>query len=188
MLAGMAFTGSQANHRLRVGVPATNRVGVCNLTTAALSGVSATAVGVPANVQVTVDVPSDLAGSATNGLTYTVTATSGTPAQGQFTLRLTSAEGASAELAVSVQIVPPVPQLVASPASLQRAMLRGGQTLVEVELANVGGAPANDIRVMIPPTSWLALGSTARIASLGMDETHVVTLVLTPAADLPFGP
>lgn len=188
MLVGMDFTESEATHRLRVGVPITNRIEVRNLTTAALSGLGAFVSGAAAHLHVEVSVPQTLEGSATNELTYTVTALSETPASDQFSIHLTSAEGASANFAVNVDIAPPRPKLVANPASLRRSMLRGDQTLVEVELANIGGAPASDILVWLPPAPWLALVSTQRIASLGMDETNTVTLALTPPADLPLQP
>ena len=58
------------------------------------------------------------------------------------------------------------PRLVASTPSLKGAMVRGGQSMVEVTLTNEGGAATGDIKVLLPDAPWLSLASPTTIESL----------------------
>ncbi len=189
-IVGIGFGTNEVAHRLIVGVPLTNCVELRNLTGVPLSGLAATLVDAPANVTFTNvtfqgSPPGTLAGNGTNTLSYVLKATGPSPASASCRLRVTSAEGATNDLPLTIEIAPPVPQLAAAPASLRAAMLRGGQTLVEVQLSNTGGAPAHDVQVLIPSEPWLSLVSAGRIASLGAGETRAVMLALRPGDDVP---
>jgi N-acetylneuraminic acid mutarotase len=183
-IVGIGFSTNEVAHRLVSGVWVTNHVELRNLTGVPLSGIAVNLVDAPTNVTFQYTTPATLPGYGTNTLTYVLKSTAG-GADPTCWLRVTSAEGATNYLPVVLEFVPPFPQLVASPASLQRTMVRGDQTLVEVQLANAGGAPAHDIQVLIPSAPWFSLVSAQRIASLGVGETNTVILALTPAPDLP---
>ena len=186
-LAGMSLGGSGASHRLKVGVPVTNRIELRNLTGVALSGLAATVTGAPANVNVQVETPAMLEGGATNNLAYTLTASGASPAQSRFTIQVVSAAGLTNIFTVDVTVAPPAPQLVATPVSLAGPMLRGTQRLVSFRVANVGGAASGELEVLVPAVDWLALVSPSRVPSLAPDESTEISLLLTPASALTLG-
>jgi hypothetical protein len=103
------------------------------------------------------------------------------------TIRIRSAEGAESILTTRVRQEIRVPRLVATPGSLNTAMVRGRQTPVAFQLRNNGGIESGPVRVDLPPAPWLALSSPALIPSLPPGSNTVVTLLLTPSIDLPLG-
>jgi subtilase family serine protease len=157
-----------------------------NLGDAPLAGLTVTPVSVPANLNV-------LATLATNTLpangavsaSYGIAVTASEPASGEFTLRVTSAEGVTVDLPVNVTIRPLQAQLVALPASLEAGMLVGGQKLVAFEVVNQGGATSGPVQVVLPQVPWLTVADANPLPPLAPGETNVVTLQLTPPANLP---
>ena len=186
-IVGLGFGIEELSRRLIVGMPVTNHIELRNLTGVPLTDLSASVVGAPPNVIIQIEGPDSLAAYETNMLTCILQATGPTPAHSECQLQVTSAEGAVNGLPLTIDVTPPVPHLVATPASLQRTMVRGDQTFVEVQLANMGGASAHDVQVLIPSAPWLSLASAQRLVSLGVGETTIVTLALRPAPDLPLG-
>lgn len=157
-----------------------------NLGDAPLAGLTVTPVGVPANLNV-------LATLATNTLpangavsaSYGIAVTASEPTSGEFVLRVTSAEGLTVDLPVNVIIRMPQAQLVAQPANLEAGMLVGGQKLVPFEVINQGGATSGPVQVVLPQVPWLTVADVNPLPPLAPGETNVVTLQLTPPADLP---
>ena len=188
-LVGMSLSTQNANPLLIVGVPQTNTITLSNLTSLELSGITTTVLGQPGDVNVQVTAPATLAGNATAQASVVLQATDTTPNQAQFTIQFTSAQGTTNSFTVNASMTTLAPQLVATPAtSLNGVMVGGGQTLVSFSLANVGGAASGPVEVLLPAAPWLSLVTPASIASLAPGASNVITLALTPAANLALGP
>ena len=182
---GAQFEQSQANYRIVADTPFTASASLENLTDTDLTGFSASVESLPDNWDVQVSVPTDLAGSATNTIDYTITApTDSLITQDRFNINLTSAEGVTAILPVNVNLERIVPRLTADVGRLTSGMLRGSQTTVEVELTNEGGASAENIQVLLPDAPWLSLATTDTIESLDPGASTNVSFLLTPDENL----
>src|SRR5688500_14775540 len=157
-----------------------------NLSREPLTGVSVASVNLPESVSVTVSTTNILAGAGTNLVSFSFTTTLTNSENFECILRVTSAEGAVAEVAVNVEVRPLRPQLVANLGSLVRGMVRGVQSVVAFEVSNLGGSPSGDLQVLLPENvSWMTLASSANILSLAPGAKTVVTLRLSPASDQP---
>ncbi|MDB6065752.1 MAG: delta-60 repeat domain protein [Pedosphaera sp.] len=187
-LAAMSLSSSSLSPRLIAGVPQTNMITLSNLTGAALSGITATVVGQPADVSVQVTAPSSLGGNASGQASLVLQGTGNSQGQVQFAIQFTSAEGTTNTLTLNMSTTTLVPQLVATPLSLNNAMVGGSQTLVSFSVANTGGAASGPMEVLLPSAPWLSLVTPGSIASLAPGASNQVTLALTPATTLPLGP
>jgi len=81
---GLSATPASATTTFTVGLPQTNTITLSNLTSVALSGLTASVVGAPANLSLQISVPGNLPGNGTVQATYIVQATGGTPNQASF--------------------------------------------------------------------------------------------------------
>jgi hypothetical protein len=170
------------------GKSATNTTIVENLSDLSLSGLSAEVLNGPTNL--TLDIQfgaTTLAGNGTISLKLIVTAPPGSGGGGVFHVRLSSAEGASAEFDLPVFVESLVPRLTVSPLSLSAGMRRGSQTSVELSVTNNGGAASGPVSTLLPALPWISVSTGAQIASLAPGEGALITLLLTPPADLPLG-
>jgi CARDB/Domain of unknown function DUF11 len=161
---------------------------VNNMSEVALAGLTAEVVTNHPSLNVTASLGTNrLAGDGSITLAVAVTALNTSAEQSTVQIRVTSQEGASADLWFPVRQSLLLPQLAAAPGSLNATMLRGGQTPVAFTVANSGGADTGPLGVLLPQAPWLSLASPALLASLPPGSNAVVTLLLTPPADLPFG-
>ena len=187
-LVGMNVGAGIVSASLTPGVSITNTIVLSNLTSVALTGVSASILGSPADVQVQASTPATLAGNGTNLLSVVMLAPANAGAQDVFEVQLTTAQGTTNLLPVVATIVPTTPNLVATPSSLHAAMLQGGQTLVSFTVANMGGSASGPVEVLLPQAPWLSLVTAQPMPSLAPGQSNLVTVALTPAANLPLGP
>ena len=186
-LLGMRFTASVPSYSMTPGQSVTGEITLQNLSEVPLNGFSAVLLpDVSAFVSLSIELTNKLAGSTSEKMGFTLKAAEVDSAvRGSFTLRVTSNEGAAADLAFNVSIAPLTPQLVATPSALSSGMNRGHQTFVEFDVVNKGGVASGEIEVRLPDVKWLALASPSVIASLAPGESNRVVLVLNPPADLP---
>ncbi len=188
-LYGMQCKPSQVSEQLTPGdLPETREVTLRNLGDTPLTGLATSVEGAAANLSVQVNAPAGLATLGTAPLRYTVVAQDATVQQSSFVIRVNSAQGASATLTVDVRVSPMVPHLVATPTALSAGMLRGVQTLVELEILNDGGVTSEAVQVQIPSVPWLSLGTPSTMEGLPPGGRASVVLILNPAVDLPLGP
>ncbi len=187
------FTTESVSHQVIADTPFSNTVSLENLTDTPLTEFTAEVEGAPENWDIQVNVPDTLALDSASEVIYTISAPNESLiTEDTFKIKLTSSEGVTAELPVTVNLERIVPRLVAtvgetsldSNSPLQSGMLRGEQTAVEVTISNEGGATAENIDVLLPDAPWLSLASTDTIESLAPEESTNVTLLLTPEADL----
>jgi hypothetical protein len=173
---------------LTAGASATNTARVDNLSDVALSGLTVTVVTNQPNLVVSASLDTNsLAGFASANLTVSVKALDASIFQSPVVLHVASAEGAAADMTFLVRVESPAPKLVLNPGSLQGAMLRGSQKPLAFTVANQGGAPTGPLQVVLPTVPWLSLASANLIPPLAPGSNSTVTILLTPAADLPLG-
>jgi hypothetical protein len=163
-----------------VGAPQTNTLLLNNLTAVPLTGITATVLSAPANVNVQVSVPSVLTSNGAVQTTYVIEATSTSQTQVAFSIKYTSAQGATVTLPFTATVSPPTAQLATTPASLVGAMIDGTQTLVSFTLTNFGGAPTGPIQVNLPAAPWLTLATAQPIPSLATNQGGTIMLSLMP--------
>ena len=104
-IIGMNLSAQSQLPQLVVGVPQTNTLLLNNLTSVPLTGITATVLGAPSDVNVQVSVPASLPGNGSAQTTFILEATGTTPAQSQFSIQFNSAQGASVTLPFSATIV-----------------------------------------------------------------------------------
>lgn len=187
-LIGMRADPAQTSFRVVEEGAATGRVRLINLSPVALTGLRVEVLEKPANltVQTSLGAPT-LPGLTEVPLDYTVAAADASIPGGLVKLRVSSAEGAAVELLWGVTVEALRPRLVARPAALQAGVLRGRPRTLEFSVANEGGRETGPIHVALPNVPWISLTTANPMPSLQPGESNVVSLLLTPPADLPLG-
>jgi hypothetical protein len=179
-IIGMNLSAQSESPQLVVDAPQTNTLLLNNLTAVPLTGITATVLSAPANVNVQVSVPSVLPGNGAVQTTYIIEATSTSQRQVTFSIQYTSAQGATVTLPFTATVSPPTAQLATTPASLVAAMINGTQTLVSFTLTNFGGAPSGPIQVNLPAAPWLSVVTAQPISSLPTNQGGQIMLSLMP--------
>jgi|GEM_PF-1647902 len=164
-------------------------VSLQNLSEVPISGLTASLSGVAANLSASATFSTNyLAGQGAVTLNVVVAASDSSIRQSAFTVQLTSNEGVTLSLPVNVAVTPLVAQLSTAPARLSASMLRGAQTILQFEVVNLGGAASGPLTVSPPAVPWFSVASTNPLPSLNPGQSNMVTLVLTPDANLALGP
>ncbi|HTD66094.1 MAG TPA: CARDB domain-containing protein, partial [Candidatus Limnocylindria bacterium] len=159
-----------------------------NLSDVPLTALTAVVVTNQPNLTVNVSLSTNtLAGFSNAALVFSITAANAVIYQSPVVLRVTSAEGAVAEVIITVRVEALLPRLVVTPGSLLAAMLRGGQTSVPFTIANQGGLATGPLEILLPNEPWLSLASPANMPPLPPGTNTSATLLLTPATNLPLG-
>ena len=188
-ILGMASSPTALSLSVVEGSKVSGSVNVANLSEVPLTGLTANIVGLVANLSASVTPgASSLAGQGTVALSYVVSASDASISRSSFTVHLASAEGVALDLPVAVAVQPLLPRLAAAPSQLAATMLRGSQVIVQFDVLNLGGAASGPLTVNVPAVPWLSVASTNPLPSLSPGNSNLVTLVLTPAADLALGP
>lgn len=142
-------------------------------------------IGAPTGLDLSHNLPETLPAQSDLELTVTLTAAPGFFQSGTVILRITSAEGVTVDIPVSVRVNELRPRLVTEPESLACSVLRGSQKTPEFTLRNDGGAPTGPIHVSLPPVPWIKLATSSPLPSLAPGESATLSLTLTPALDVP---
>jgi subtilase family serine protease len=186
-LLGMKAEPSPATIQVVEGASATQTIQIANLGDVPLNGLIVTASSnlpnVPnANVTADLDDASTLPALGSRTLTLTVRANDASYISGTVLLQVSTVEGATLTIPVSVQVVDLKPRLVATPGSLVAAMKPGVQTTIELQLRNDGGEATGPLDVQLPPLPWLSATAT-RLDSLAPGEATSLMIVLKPTVD-----
>jgi hypothetical protein len=184
-LLGMEFAPAELAFDVRALGSATNPVVLRNLSEVSLGGLTVVAEDLPPTLTLNFTPPTSLAGNAEVPLDVELISTAEESISGVVTVRVLSTEGAVATLRLQVQTRSLAPMLAVVPDSLTAAMLRGDQTVVSFTVQNNGGRPTGPLNVLLPALPWLASATTSPLPSLAPGETANVSLLLTPAADVP---
>lgn len=153
-----------------------------------LSGVVASVTGAPSGVTIVPTVAANIAGQSAATLTLNVSAEPGTTGTSFPTVQVTTAQGATANVTLALELAPPAAQLVSDRSPVSETMVRGRVTPVRVTLRNVGGRPSGPVSVAVSAAPWLSQVSPSVLPSLEANGTVDVNLALAPALDLPLGP
>lgn len=185
-LIGLRFDPANLSVTLVEGNTGLATAALRNLSDIPLSGLAASVVENPVGLAVAAQLgSSSLPGLGEAGLTLQFGTAPATPNSARVVIRVTSNEGAQADLPVEIVLEPLKPRLVADPSSLSRGMLRGQQTSYEFEVVNRGGAPSGPVTLLLPDFPWLRVASENPLPSLPPGGSGRVALLLSPAADLP---
>ncbi|WP_165235209.1 Ig-like domain-containing protein, partial [Aquisphaera insulae] len=184
VLLGLKAEPTGASLTVIDGASNSGQIAVRNLADVPLSGLSVQVLNAPADLTVTASLSGGSLGAlATTSLIYQVATASTDLHQADLTLRITSAEGATLDVPLHVEVLQLHSKLTAGVPSLVASAVRGGQRVVEFRVTNEGGASSGAITVDLPALSWLSLSTPATLPALAPGESAAVTLVLTPAAD-----
>lgn len=158
-----------------------------NLGDVALTGLITTVVGAPAGVNVQAVPPASLApfGHGTLSLGFSLTQETDTTAE--FSVRVSSTQGAVADVFVSLTGRSKRPSLVVSPAVLEAGAVRGGQQFVQFSIANLGGGASDPVQIILPEVPFLHVATPMPAPGLAPGATNVITLQLLPTADTALG-
>jgi uncharacterized repeat protein (TIGR01451 family) len=159
-----------------------------NLSEVPLTGLNVQVVTNHPSLSVTANLSTNsLDGNGEITLAFGITALNTSAAESGVVLQVTSQEGVTNTLSFRVRQQLLLPQLVATPGSLNGAMLRGGQTLATFTLANIGGAETGPLNLLAPNLPWISISSPSQLATLAPGSNTLVTVLFTPPADLPLG-
>ena len=111
-----------------------------------------------------------------------------------FIITVESVEGVRVFLSVNLKIKQILPDLIVSPSSINRRVIRGTFRNLDFNVTNVGTIPAHMVRAVLPMTEYLSLvsfGSSLQQAegelSLGSGESAILSILATIPADQPLG-
>ncbi|MBI3851080.1 MAG: hypothetical protein HY298_12505 [Verrucomicrobia bacterium] len=186
-LLGMRFEPPNPSVTMAALSTVSNQVAVVNLSDMPITGLSASAIGLPPSLSATIDVSNALPGSASIPLSYTIQSLTDGGLVGTFLIRVTGAGGVVADLPVNLNVRALQARLVVYPGQLSAGMLRGAQTLIAFDVVNEGGKTSGPVQVHLPDVPWMSVASPQPLPSLAPGETNRVTLQLAPAVDFPLG-
>lgn len=187
VLVGMRMDPRQAQYNLIPYTKVEASFALINMGDTELTGITAKAIGAPANLQVAANAPTALSAEGRGDVAFSLNALDNSTPTAAMQLQISSAEGAVVTIPIEVAIAPGSPRLTANPGSLQTGMLRGAKTLVECEIVNTGGAVAKNVQVMLPQASWLALVTSPRMGDIAPGESGKIVLALTPSSTQKLG-
>ena len=111
-----------------------------------------------------------------------------------FTVIVESVEGVMVFLSVNLKIKQILPDLIVSPSSINRRVIRGTFRNLDFNVTNVGTIPAHMVRAVLPMTEYLSLVSfgsslqqTEEELTLGSGESAMLSILATIPADQPLG-
>ncbi|HSH16070.1 MAG TPA: carboxypeptidase-like regulatory domain-containing protein, partial [Verrucomicrobiae bacterium] len=184
-LLGFGLSAEYATMTIVPNTPISGQIILRNVTGTPLTGLQAMATNAPAALGLSLSLPSSLPANGTVTLDWSMNTTITNAANVVFPVVIKSNQGCQRQALFTVQIVPLRPQLVAGPAFLNRGMVRGEQSLVPVSIRNVGGVPTGPLDVLLPESEWLKIAGTNQLESLEPGASTSITLLLSPATDLP---
>ncbi len=162
-------------------------INLINLSDVPLTGVTATVLEKPANLDVTLTAPGTIPGSGAAALAYQINALDPSVRNGLVRALVRTSEGATNVVSFFITVESLRARLVANPSPLLAGMVRGDQTIVEFEVSNTGGATSGPVSILLPAIPWLRVVSTNTLAPLVPGATNRIALQLTPPESLGLG-
>lgn len=192
-LIGLGFEPKE----LALTVPAlrrtTNFVTLVNRSELPLTSFATEFAGVPAGIEVTLQLPASLAGDASVEVPLVVNSTVDAAASAHLTVSVLGSVGplnqflASTVLPVALNVAPQRAILVANPPELSATVIRSNQTVVTFTVRNEGSLDSPAIDLTLPAIPWLGVGSITPLPPLRPGAETAVTLTLQPGGDVPVG-
>ncbi|MCB1124952.1 MAG: Ig-like domain-containing protein, partial [Verrucomicrobiae bacterium] len=156
-----------------------------NLGDTTLSGLTLSTIGLPAEFSVEGTVDETLLPFDQGVVSLRLGATQDVNVTRTFTVRVESAEGAVADIILTLTSESLRPRLEAGPALLA-GVVPGTQRFLEFNVSNQGGLPSGPLNVLLPPVPFLRVLSPTPLAALAPGESTVVSLQLAPASDVDY--
>jgi hypothetical protein len=158
---------------------------ILNLSDLPLTGLTANVSSNTPGFRVTAQLETNrLAGDEDIALAFVVNAVSTESPGGIARVRITSAEGATGDLIIPLDLERLVPRLVSDPGSLNATMSLGHQRVVTFSVSNEGGIPTGPLELLLSPVSWLSAATPAQLPPLAPGSNTQVSLLLSPATNL----
>ncbi len=187
LLWGMKASPRYEQVLIYPGSPVAGQISLVNRGDVTLTGVDVSLESTPEWLDVQLELAGDtLLPLGSIPVYYTLSASGGGSGNVPVVMNFTNAQGATATGQLNVTVAVPYAALAANPTRLQATMVRSGQTLVGLEITNVGAATATDLHVFLPDTTWMHLGST-NLPDLEAGESATVLLELLPDKDMLLG-
>ncbi|MCD4653671.1 hypothetical protein K8T06_07015 [bacterium] len=184
---GMKIYPSEADYVLAPESPLNVQIELCNLGDIPLSGITWWDENTPSNLQIDITVGTDLPDMGSLDVDLEIEALDSSVENASFLIYFSSNEGAETVVQIDATILPEQAELSANPAYLSNSMLREEQTLIEVELTNVGGVTATDVWVDIPEVEWMSLANPSNIGDIESGQSVPIVLSLIPSAEMMLG-
>ncbi|MFN9173915.1 MAG: Calx-beta domain-containing protein, partial [Synechocystis sp.] len=185
---GLSFTQSSVLLDATEGTAKTGQLTLNNYSPQSLTGLTTTIIGAPSDWVISTIVSPTIGNNNTSTLNYSILAPDGDILRDTFDIQVTTAEGVTSRIPVTVEVSPLRSKLVASVSPLNSGVLRGDQTLVEFTLTNTGSLASGNISVLLPNLPWLSLATNNTIGSLDPNESTTITLRLNPDGTVPLNP
>ncbi|MEM9079603.1 MAG: CARDB domain-containing protein [Verrucomicrobiota bacterium] len=151
-----------------------------------LTGLTTEVLGAPSGLTVTPLLSStELPGNQSLDLQIDLAADPGFAQSGVIVVRVSTDQGVTIDIPLTISVSSLVANLIVSPPSLECAVLRGGQKLPEFTLTNIGGAATGPIDLALPGIPWLQAASANPVPSLAPGESTTISLTLTPPDTTP---
>jgi hypothetical protein len=159
---------------------------VHNPTAYDLTGLGLQVIGAPTGLDVDALLADSLlpAGGSLD-LAVTLGSAGGLSGTYEFTILITSDQGVTVGVPVSVEIVPLLPKLAINPSPLKASVLRGSSKTVGFTISNSGGQETGPVKILLPDTGWIRLVSPGSLASIPPGGSAAVSLRLQPEASQP---
>jgi hypothetical protein len=189
VLFGAAIEPNAVDHRVLAGQRIERSVTIRNLGDAELAGLSARVENAPANLIIEPNCPKILGPKSAAPLKYSVKAADASVHDAEFDIVVSREQTPVATLHVHVDVVSLAAVLAAYPHEITAGMVRGDQTLLDVEVVNLGGAPSDVLTICLPAdVPWMSLVTPETVGPLEPNESTTVTLSLRPEATTPLEP
>ncbi|MBL9180966.1 MAG: chitobiase/beta-hexosaminidase C-terminal domain-containing protein [Verrucomicrobiaceae bacterium] len=189
-LVGFATDEQAVAHRLIVDAPAhLQAISLRNAGDTQLTGVTAQMQNVPAGVTATANVINGtLPGLSSTTVNLSLSVTAAAPETAEMNLRLTSSEGALLDLPVKVTKMPVFSQLAADPVQLSSTALRGQQTIVSLDISNIGSQATGPVSVLMPGSMpWFTPLTAMPAAALASGGEMEISFQIAPPAGTTLG-
>ena len=153
-----------------------------NMSGTALTGLSATFMGVPGECQLSSSLPQTLAANGNVAFKITATATGVTERVDyeKFAVRVTSSEGAVLEFPLYFHSQSQQAYLRATPSSIDTTMAVGHERYIDVTVANDSKGDSGVVSATLPDVRWLKIAGGGSADNLAPGESMTVTLLVCP--------
>jgi len=184
----MIATPDMISLDLTPGDPKTGQIKIGNLGTTDISGIASVIKDASANITIQFTIPAVVGSGNSQVVNYTVTANDETVLKNKPTVVFKSSNNDEAAVTFDITVIPRRPSLVVNPGFLETGILRGQQRIVRCEITNNGGAPANNLMVLMPQNvAWIKLVSPESIGTLAVGAKAGIEISLNPTADVGLG-
>ena len=179
---GLGFNPRSVNLRMSKNSSFTMPVTINNQGDAELTGLKFAVSGGSGMTGSVEGTPGVLGGSKGASFTLTLNAALAAPDASSATVTVTSDQGVTRTLEVSIALLSALPTISTDPAFIETGVNRGGSRVVSFKLKNVGYAPLQGIVFQPPALPWIGLLSGTSLPDLAPGESTDISLNFRPTS------